>query len=92
MLVKNNIPVPHNLTATSICPGPNLAYFSGIHSLRDMVEHIYGRTNILNSVPRPYIFVNELVLYAEYLRKEIEKSIDSFTDKQSRYLQTFKAG
>ncbi|OFY87187.1 MAG: hypothetical protein A3F72_16945 [Bacteroidetes bacterium RIFCSPLOWO2_12_FULL_35_15] len=91
VLVKNNIPVPHNLTATSICPGPNLAYFSGIHSLREMVEHIYGRTNILNSVPRPYMFVNELVLYAEYLKKEIEKSFDTFSEKQSRYLQNFKS-
>ncbi len=48
-LLKNNIPVDHHLDAVTICPGPNLAYFSKIFSLEEMVGHIYGRLNIINS-------------------------------------------
>jgi hypothetical protein len=53
VLLKNQLPLQHKLNAVTICPGPNLAYFSKISSLRDMVGHIYGRINILNSVKRP---------------------------------------
>jgi len=91
--IINNGEVPaHNLTAISICPGPNLAYFSGIFSLKDMVDHIYGRLNLLNpAVPRPNMFVNELVLYVDYLKKEIDKSLDNMNKKQVKYLDTFKS-
>ncbi|MGV3640764.1 MAG: hypothetical protein ACO1NZ_09615, partial [Adhaeribacter sp.] len=47
----------------TICPGPNLAFFSGVFSLKEMVDHIYGRTNLLNSTYRPHMFVNELHMY-----------------------------
>lgn len=54
--------------AVTICPGPNLAYFSGIFSFQDMVSHIYGRKSILNSLPRPHMFINELNLYIDYFK------------------------
>ena len=86
--LKDHIPAPHQLTAVTICPGPNLAYFSGVFSLREMVDHIYGRLNILNALPRPNMFVNEAQLYIDYLKKAIGKSIDA---KQAKYLSSFKA-
>jgi hypothetical protein len=86
--LKDHIPAPHQLTAITICPGPNLAYFSGVFSLREMVDHIYGRLNILNTLPRPNMFVNEAQLYIDYLKKAIGKSIDA---KQQKYLSSFKA-
>ena len=55
-----------------------------------MVNHIYGRMNILNSVPRPHMFINELKLYVDYLRKEIEKSLNILTARQKSYFNTFK--
>ncbi|WP_256004608.1 hypothetical protein [Pedobacter deserti] len=58
--------------AVSICPGPNLAYFSGTYSLREMVGHIYGRCNLLVGVFRPNLFIKELNLYIDYLKKEFE--------------------
>jgi hypothetical protein len=88
--LKDSIPVAHNLSAVSICPGPNLAYFSGVFSLREMVDHIYGRLNVLNQRERKNMFINELQLYVDYLRNTIEKSIDEMTVKQNRYLSTFK--
>src|SRR5690606_7913685 len=32
----------------SICPGPNMAYYSKIVSLQEMTDHIYGRANIIS--------------------------------------------
>lgn len=55
-----------------------------------MVDHIYGRINVLNSVPRPNMFVNELNLYLEYLKNESGKYMDNITTQQSRYLRTFQ--
>jgi len=36
--LKYNISKPKENTAVSICPGPNLAYFSGIYSLEEMLN------------------------------------------------------
>jgi hypothetical protein len=80
----------HHQHAVAICPGPNLAYFSGTFSLKEMVDHIYGRANILNTQQRPNLFVKELSLYVDYLKKEVEKSVESMTTKQERYLKTFR--
>src|SRR5690606_1599029 len=47
-VLTNSIPPRHNMKAVTICPGPNLVYFSGVISLKDMVNHIYGKVNVLN--------------------------------------------
>ncbi|MBI3192966.1 MAG: hypothetical protein HYZ34_00705, partial [Ignavibacteriae bacterium] len=88
--LKNGIPPPHKIQEVTICPGPNLAYFSDVFSLRDMIDHIYGRKNILNSLPRSNMFINELKLYVDYLEKEITESIGSVTARKNKYLNTFK--
>ncbi|MBI5216267.1 MAG: hypothetical protein HY960_10990 [Ignavibacteriae bacterium] len=88
--LKNEIPPPHKIQEVTICPGPNLAYFSNTFSLREMIDHIYGRKNILNSLHRPNMFINELKLYVDYLEKEITDSIGSVTEKKNKYLKTFK--
>ncbi|HLF35730.1 MAG TPA: hypothetical protein VI583_15915 [Cyclobacteriaceae bacterium] len=90
-LLKNNIPVHHRLKAVTICPGPNLAYFSRVCSLEEMVGHIYGRLNVLNSTYRSHTFINELKMYVDYLRDEVQKNIESLTEKQTKYFSSFKA-
>ncbi|MBL0331220.1 MAG: hypothetical protein IPP64_17815 [Bacteroidetes bacterium] len=90
-LLKNKTKLSHNLSAVTICPGPNLAYFSDTFSLKQMVDHIYGRLNILNNLNRPNIFVNELQLYFDYLKKEIEDQFNVITDKKLSHFQTFKS-
>lgn len=90
-LVKNGIPVPHNLVATTICPGPNLAYFSGIFSLKEMIDHIYGRVSNLNKEKRPNMFVKELQLYVDYFKKDIQKQLGVIEEKKHEYFETFKA-
>lgn len=90
-LLKNKTKLSHNLSAVTICPGPNLAYFSNVFSLKQMVDHIYGRLNILNNLQRPNIFINELQLYVNYLKTEIENQLTVISDKKLNYFQTFKA-
>lgn len=89
-LLKNHIPVPHKMTAVSICPGPNLAYFSGVFSMKEMIDHIYGRTNLLNKENRPSMFLKELHLYVDYFTKEIEKTIAEAGQKKMKQLEAFK--
>ena len=89
-LIVNNIPVPHNLTAVSVCPGPNLAYFSGKFTLKEMVDHIYGRASILNHIDRPSMFVNELKLYVDYMKKEIGVAFEKTAVKQKVTFEEWK--
>ncbi len=89
-VLTNGIPPKHNLKAVTICPGPNLAYFSKIASLKEMVGHIYGTANLLNSRFRSNLFVNELRLYIDYLKKEIEKHQHDFNEKRSAHYQAFR--
>ena len=90
-LLKNRIPDRHKLEAVSICPGPNLAYFSDVYSLNDMVSHIYGRKQVLNSTRRKHIFLNELKMYMDYLKDELESNVASMTRKKVKYFTSFKS-
>jgi len=89
VLIKNELPLNHKLSAVSVCPGPNLAYFSGIFSLNEMVGHIYGRLNLNNALPRPNLFINELNLYLSHYKRKIDE-IFQLDAKQEKYLQNFK--
>ena len=74
----------------SVCPGPNMAYFSKKVSLKNMVDHIYGKVNILDSKNRPNMFIKEIAMYIDYLKNKINKTQKPFTDKQIKYFDTFK--
>ena len=87
---KNDLLQPKENKAVAICPGPNTAYFSGIFSLEEMVNHIYGKLNLLSGVQRPNMFINELNLYIDYLKKDIEANFKNLTEKKSKYLSKFK--
>ena len=87
--LKNEMLKPRESKAVSICPGPNLAYFSGKYSLAQMVNHIYGRENLLEDVNRPNLFINELNLYLDYLKKDIVLQLDNINDKKVKYYQKF---
>ncbi len=89
-LIANNAKLSHNLSAVTICPGPNLAYFSGTFSLKQMVDHIYGRLNLLNNVNRPNLFINELQLYVDYLKEDLAKNLEELSVKKANSFQAFK--
>ncbi|HEY1007116.1 MAG TPA: hypothetical protein VGD92_08040, partial [Sphingobacteriaceae bacterium] len=75
--------------AVSICPGPNLAYFSGTFSLEEMVKHIYGKINLITRT-RSHMFINELNLYISYLKKDLAGSVSGFNDKKQKQLTQFR--
>lgn len=88
--IKVGIVKPKESKAVAICPGPNLAYFSNVYSLDEMVKHIYGHLDLLDKVKRPHVFIKELNLYVDYLQKEIQLQLKDFNDKKHKQLSKFK--
>lgn len=86
---KNNLLQAKESTAVAICPGPNLAFFKGPYKMEEMIAHIYGKTDLLSRTNRPHIFINELKLYIDYLKKDIENSFSEMTAKKEKYLNSF---
>jgi hypothetical protein len=74
----------------AVCPGPNLAYFSKIASLEEMVGHIYGRIELLRNMYRPNLFINELRLYIDYMKQEMQKRMETWNAKEQKYFDTFR--
>ncbi|MBL7690221.1 MAG: hypothetical protein JNM41_01405 [Flavipsychrobacter sp.] len=90
VFLKEDISLSHGLSAVTICPGPNLQFFSGVFTLREMVDHIYGRTNLLNNLYRPNMFINELGLYVDHLKKEVAKGARDFNKKHLDFVTNFR--
>lgn len=88
--LKYNITKPKENVAVAICPGPNLAYFSDVYSIEEMLGHIYGRINLLDQVKRPHMFIKELNLYIDYLQEDIKEQLKNFSDKKIKQLNGFK--
>ncbi|CAG5069377.1 hypothetical protein DYBT9623_02113 [Dyadobacter sp. CECT 9623] len=89
-LLKNNLLNPRENKAVAICPGPNLAWFSGILTLDELVGHIYGKIDLLSRKPRPHMFINELRLYVDYLKKDMQRFAGSADVKKEKYFAKFK--
>lgn len=87
--LKNGLLKAKESDAVSICPGPNLAYFSGKYSLKEMIDHIYGKIDLLKQVNRPNLFMNELRLYIDYLKKDMESQLVAVNDKKAKYWNKF---
>ena len=78
-----------NQTSVSICPGPNIAYFTEIVSLQEMVNHIYGRSNIIQDNERPHMFIKELTLYIDYWKELVMEKAELMNKKQKLRVQKF---
>lgn len=80
------------LTAVTICPGPNIVNFSKVVSLQTMINHIYGRENILTNADRPHMFIGELHLYIDYLKEQLGEDVQSnqFSKKKNYYTSFYQ--
>ena len=87
---KYEQPFLKNLTAVTICPGPNIAYFSKEVSLQAMTDHIYGRSNIITDERRPHLFINELFIYIAYFKELLLDVPEPIDKKKEKYLSAFK--
>ncbi len=88
-LLAHDVETKKEGEGVSVCPGPNMAYFSKRMSLKDMTNHIYGRSNMLSGSYRPNMFIKELNIYLDYLKKQIEEAQTEMTKKQEKYLKRF---
>ncbi len=88
---NTGMPRGKNTTEAAVCPGPNLAYFSRVFSLDEMVSHIYGKINLLDQSVRSNMFINELNLYIDYLKKDMEANLHAWKEKKLTYFAGFKA-
>lgn len=75
---------------TAICCGPNIVNFSRIATLEEMVGHIYGRLSLLTNPDRPHMFLRELKLYIDYLRKEMDRHTLELSVRTPKYFQEFR--
>lgn len=73
----------------SVCPGPNMAYFSKTMSLKEITDHIYGRINLISEKNRPHMFLKELKLYSDHLRTKIDETKGELNKRQEKYLLSF---
>jgi hypothetical protein len=72
--LKTRLPLIKRLQAVTICPGPNIAHFSKVVTLKDMTDHIYGRANHICAERRPHMFIKELALNIDYLEEQMQAS------------------
>ncbi|MCF6180835.1 hypothetical protein [Lutibacter sp.] len=89
-LINNNIQQKGENNGVAVCPGPNMAYFSKEISLKEMIDHIYGKVNVIATNNRPHMFIKELSLYIDYFSNKVNEAKDSFTIKQEKYLTNFQ--
>ncbi len=75
---------------TTICPGPNLAYYDTIVSLKSMVDFIYDRpSEVKTAAHRPMVFVKELSIYINFLKDKIAEQELPLNRKEEKYYRSF---
>ncbi len=91
-LIEHGMSAGKEVQGVSVCPGPNIAYFSKRMSLKQMVDHIYGRTDVIKSTERPNMFIKELHIYLDYLAEKIQENARAIEAAgQEKYLRSFVA-
>ena len=88
--LENDMPIKGQQQGVVICPGPNLAYFDKEYSLQEMVQHIYGNTNVMHETERPNLFIKELKMYVDYLRNEINTFTEEVTANQLKKWNSYR--
>lgn len=89
-LLANDLEIKGKSKGVSVCPGPNIAYFDKILTLKEMISHIYGRINVVDINLRPNLFIKEMSLYINYLRSQIVDAGNEVSDKQKKYFEIFR--
>jgi hypothetical protein len=89
-LSVKDITMPKLSKAVSVCPGPNMAYFSHIATFREMIDHIYGRINLMTDPERPHVFIKELQLYLDYLYNLLKDHMNNLTRLKPSFIDTFR--
>lgn len=89
-LLNNAIDTRKEGPGVSVCPGPNLAYFSKEMTLKEITDHIYSRNNMISRTDRPHMFIKELRLYLNEFKKKQEEFLIEGASKQEKILNSFR--
>ena len=89
--LNNNGECGESPLPVAVCPGPNLAYFSKIVTLEEMVGHIYGRLQLMTASDRPNMFISEIRLNIDHLKKEIQKVFNTISAREQARFATYRA-
>lgn len=88
----------------AICPGPNVVNFQRTMTLDEMVDHVYGRKNVMTRRDRPHLLLREAQLYLDVAEQDIsmvgtplearrpeqlEKYLDRVVEALEQYRKTF---
>jgi len=68
----------------SICCGPNMIYFNRVSSLEEMVDHILGRGMVPIKEGRPHMFLNEISLHLDRLKRTLDRRRDGLSAETMR--------
>ncbi len=79
--------VPESKHPQAICPGPNIAWFNRIYSLKEMVDHIYGRGPSLVPPERPHMFAKEIAMYVDYFEMLVNRC--SYSVRETKTINEF---
>jgi hypothetical protein len=88
-LLANDLNHKSEGPGVSVCPGPNMAYFTHEVSLPEMVGHIYGKNNVIERTDRPHMFVKELGIYVDYLKNRLAPKLNPANPKEKKMLDSF---
>ena len=87
--INESIPKKEGL-APAVCPGPNIAYFNRPATLKEMIDHIYGRQNIMLVKNRPHMFIKELHLNMEQFENTANNPTGEAPDKRNAVIAEYR--
>ncbi len=88
--INESIP-KKDVLAPAVCPGPNIAYFNRPATLKEMIDHIYGRQNIMLFKNRPHMFIKELRLNIEQFELVLADKSTEAADKRNAVIKEYQA-
>src|SRR5690554_429848 len=88
-LLNNNIDTRKEGVGVSVCPGPNMAYFSKIMTLKEITDHIYNRSNVITRTDRPNMFIKELRMYMQDFKIKVNALLLDYNKKQERQVKSY---
>lgn len=88
-LLSHNMETKTEGLGVSVCPGPNMAFFSKKMSLKEITDHIYGRSNVIQRTDRPNMFIKELDIYIKHLKSKFDDARINLAAKHDNSLLNF---
>jgi len=89
-LIVNGLDSRSEGPGVSLCPGPNIAFFSKIATLKEMINHIYDKNRLPLNENRLPMFVVELSLYINEYKDKLQSLHKDYCNKQISYCENYK--